>query len=180
MLFLWLLISNSSGTTLLNCYLFCSKISCWNWCQNHFCMINAADLTRRSSGKKQLWYVTNVFSNSNNRNMLDFWDEHFNFQMNSMLKSLYKQPLQLYLRKNIHTCGNRYCVQKGWIEAFMYNWAEIACLVETMAWLKQKCLFQSLPCLQICQKKKAVKSSKYVIIYRSSAGNRFWLLMVTT
>ena len=170
MLFLWLLISNSSGTTLLNCYLFC----------NHFCMINAADLTRRSSGKKQLWYVTNVFSNSNNRNMLDFWDEHFNFQMNSMLKSLYKQPLQLYLRKNIHTCGNRYCVQKGWIEAFMYNWAEIACLVETMAWLKQKCLFQSLPCLQIWKKKKAVKSSKYVIIYRSSAGNRFWLLMVTT
>jgi len=75
-------------------------------------MLNATDLTSRSSGKKQLEYVTNVFSNSKERNMLSFWDKHFNCKANSVFKLSCNQPIHLYLKKNIHTCGNRYCVQR--------------------------------------------------------------------
>ena len=166
MLFLWLLISNSSGTSLFNCYLSYRKINCWNWCQNHFCMLNATDLTSRSSGKKQLEYVTNVFSNSKERNMLSFWDKHFNCKANSVFKLSCNQPIHLYLKKNIHTCGNRYCVQRVELKLLhatrhkLYVW-----------WNKNACFNH----YHACNLSKRMLVNLANMIYRSWAGNRFWL-----
>lgn len=83
-------------------------------------MINATDLTSRSSGKKQLEYVT-VFSNSKERKMLPFWDKHFNCKWQFSVQSLVNQPIHLYLKKNVYNRGNRSCVQKGSTKAFICN-----------------------------------------------------------
>lgn len=168
MLFLLFLISNSSSISLLNCYLSCSKISCWNRCQNHFCMINATDLTNTSSGKKQLEYV----SNGKDGNMLSFWDKHFNCKVNSVFKLLCNWPIHFYLKKSINACGNKYCVQKGWTKGFICNQTEIACLV------KQKYLLRSLPCLQFVKRMLVYLAN--MLLFTGVELVVVWSLMGTT
>lgn len=119
---------------------------------------------------KSSWNMRLMFSLIAKRETCSFRDKHFNCKMNSVFKLLCNQPVHLYLKRNIHTCGSRQRIRKGGTKALRCNQTEIACL------LKQNRLLQSLPCLQFVNKNVG-KSSKYVTVHRSRAGDRFSLFV---